>query len=91
MINKQYKYVGFLSVFLLFIIEKSIIRQNEFALGKLNRFFINGEGWGRKRMKAILEYTENNLIYMIVLLGVMVLAAVFWNLYRKGGHFHVKK
>ena len=69
--------------FLLFIIEKSIIRQNEFALGKLNRFFINGEGWGRKRMKAILEYTENNLIYMIVLLGVMVLAAVFWNLYRK--------
>lgn len=34
-------------------------------------------------MKAILEYTENNLIYMIVLLGVMVLAAVFWNLYRK--------
>ena len=42
-------------------------------------------------MKAILEYTENNLIYMIVLLGVMVLAAVFWNLYRKGGHFHVKK
>ena len=69
--------------FLLFIIEKSIIRQNEFALGKLNRFFINGEGWSRKRMKAILEYTENNLIYMIVLLGVMVLAAVFWNLYRK--------
>ena len=34
-------------------------------------------------MKAILEYTENNMIYMIVLLGVMILAAVFWNLYRK--------
>ncbi len=43
MINKQYKYVGFLPVFLLFIIEKSIIRQNEFALGKLNRLFIDGE------------------------------------------------
>ena len=34
-------------------------------------------------MNAILEYTENNLIYMIVLLGVMILAVVFWNLYRK--------
>ncbi len=33
-------------------------------------------------MRTILEYTENNLIYMIVLWGVMILAAVFWNLYR---------
>ena len=34
-------------------------------------------------MRSILEYTQNNLAYMIVLLGVMVLAAVFWNLYRR--------
>lgn len=34
-------------------------------------------------MRTILEYTENNLIYMIVLWGVMILAAVFWNLYRR--------
>lgn len=34
-------------------------------------------------MRRVLEYTENNLIYMIVLLGVMILTAVFWNLYRK--------
>ncbi len=34
-------------------------------------------------MKRILEYTEHNLIYMIVLLGVMILAAVFWNLYLR--------
>ena len=34
-------------------------------------------------MRRVLEYTENNLVYMIVLLGVMILAAVFWNLYRK--------
>lgn len=34
-------------------------------------------------MESILEYTENNLAFMIVLLGVMILAAVFWNLYRK--------
>lgn len=34
-------------------------------------------------MRSILEYMQNNVIYMIVLLGVMVLAAVFWNLYRR--------
>lgn len=34
-------------------------------------------------MKRILEYTEHNLVYMIVLLGVMILAAVFWNLYLR--------
>lgn len=34
-------------------------------------------------MRSIREYTQNNLAYMIVLLGVMVLAAVFWNLYRR--------
>ena len=38
---------------------------------------------GRNCMRTILEYTENNLIYMIVLWGVMILAAVFWNLYRR--------
>lgn len=68
---------------LLFNTKESIIIQSMFIYENMKQIFINGEGWSTERMESILEYTENNLAFMIVLLGVMILAAVFWNLYRK--------